>query len=157
MKKSVKTIHPRREFLVNPGFQFRFLGYMLVTAVVISGTYYGANEFFFREFEAQGRAFGLPPEHDFFAFINEQRKMMGSVFVTVSMITAAMVSIVGLVLSHRIAGPLRKLQNHMLAVASGRTDAKIHFRKNDEFRDLADAYNQQLSARRASPRKKRAA
>src|SRR3712207_4031879 len=71
----------RRKVLIDPRFQLGFVGQMLVFAALIAGVLYFANDRFFSEFKAQGTALGLPPDHTFFQFINEQRKLMNQIFL----------------------------------------------------------------------------
>lgn len=44
-------------------------------------------------------------------------------------------------LSHRIAGPVFRIQKALEAWAGGRTELNVHFRKKDNFVELAEAYN----------------
>ncbi|MFC2061664.1 HAMP domain-containing protein [Elusimicrobiota bacterium] len=43
--------------------------------------------------------------------------------------------------SHRLAGPVYRLERHIEEIAEGRYDHKIVLRKKDEFKQLADAIN----------------
>jgi signal transduction histidine kinase len=47
----------------------------------------------------------------------------------------------GLWLTNRIAGPLVHLKAHMDAMAEGKTDSELHFRKNDYNLELAESFN----------------
>ena len=43
--------------------------------------------------------------------------------------------------SHRLAGPLYHLEKHLEEIIKGNYNKKLFFRKNDEFKQLADAIN----------------
>jgi len=51
-----------------------------------------------------------------------------------------------LVISHRIAGPLYRLEKDIDAVKNGNLDIEIRVRKDDEFQDLAKSLNQMIKS-----------
>jgi len=57
------------------------------------------------------------------------------------------VSLVAVILSHKIAGPLFRLRNHIIynsKIAKESNLRFIHFRKKDNFKTLGIAYNEQV-------------
>lgn len=58
-------------------------------------------------------------------------------------------NIVAVVLSHRIAGPLYRLQKHLREVAAGKPPNDVNFRKGDLYQDLAEASNELMARLRA--------
>ncbi|NBW81837.1 HAMP domain-containing protein [bacterium] len=52
------------------------------------------------------------------------------------------VALIGLVYSHRVAGPLFKIKVVCKDICDGNTSARIALRPNDEFRDVAEQLNQ---------------
>ncbi len=46
--------------------------------------------------------------------------------------------------SHKIAGPLYKLQKHLRAIREGITPGRLYFRKGDYFQDVADDLNETI-------------
>ena len=58
----------------------------------------------------------------------------------------------GVILSHRIAGPLYRLNRHMLRVAKGDEMGEVSFRKGDFFIELSDSYNAQYKALKSGVR-----
>ena len=64
-------------------------------------------------------------------------------FLTGSVVFSSIVfAIVGIFLSHKIAGPLFRLKKHMVELSQGVYSGKIKFRKNDQLHDIADTYNE---------------
>lgn len=62
-----------------------------------------------------------------------------------SLIYLAVVAVLSVVISHRIAGPLYRLETSLQDVLeSGDTSKRISLRKGDEFQSLADLINQLL-------------
>ncbi len=56
-------------------------------------------------------------------------------------LAAAGVLVLGVLYSHRVAGPLYKVRRHASEMAEGRFDARIRFRRKDAVHDLAGALN----------------
>lgn len=50
----------------------------------------------------------------------------------------------GLVISHRIAGPVYRLGRHMEGLNAGKPITAIRFRKDDHFPEIAEEYNKLL-------------
>lgn len=134
----------RKIFLINPRFQLSVLGFMVGMSALAIVIFYGANAYFFYKFAQTGRALGLPPEHVFFQFLREQNRDMNWIFGITSVMVLATLSLGGLILSHRVAGPLYRLRRHMQDVAEGRTTADVRFRRKDFFPEIAEWYNRQL-------------
>ncbi len=134
----------RRTFLINPKFQLSFLAYTVGISLVTIGVFYAADAYFFWKFSQLGQGLGLPSNHVFFEFLNEQRSTKNFYYAITACVTLSSLVIWGLLLSHRVAGPLFRLQKHANSVAEGRTSSDVHFRKGDFFQEVADAYNQQM-------------
>jgi hypothetical protein len=47
----------------------------------------------------------------------------------------------GLVVSHRIVGPIFRITRHIIEVTQGKTHSPVSLRKGDYFQELAEAYN----------------
>lgn len=47
----------------------------------------------------------------------------------------------GIVLSHRLAGPMERLERDIKKISEGDYAKRIHVRKNDDIKPLADALN----------------
>lgn len=135
----------RKLMLINPRFQLVFMGFMIAVSAVAIGVFYSANFFFFSDFIKTGQSLGLPPDHVFFKFLENQRQTMNQIFMATSAACFLLLTVGGLVFSHRVAGPLYRLHKHMLAVASGETKGTVKFRTRDFFPEIADAYNAQLA------------
>ncbi len=65
--------------------------------------------------------------------------MLGS--VSFSLVVFALV---GIFLSHKIAGPLYRLKRVMIDIGKGRLPREVKFRKGDHMHDMADALNEMV-------------
>ena len=115
---------------------------MLIIAATIIIVLYVANVYFFKRSYEAGQTLGLPPDHIYFTFIDNQRSTMKWIFLLASGITMINLTFWGLYLSHRVAGPIYRLRKHMVELTEGNTQREVNFRTNDFFPELADAFNQ---------------
>ena len=141
----------RRIYLINPKFQLRVIGFSVFVALIIVGIFYGANQYFFWNFTQHGIALGLPSDHVYFQFLNEQSKMMDIIFGATALLAFAVLSLAGLIMSHRVAGPMYRLHRHMSDIAEGKTVGDVKFRDKDYFQEVAAAFNLQLARFRNHP------
>jgi len=150
MESQAKKKAGRRVFLINPKFQLQVMGMVLGLTAVVIAAFYAADWYFFWQLASEGKRLGLPENHVFFRFINEQRTTMNWIFGLSAFLAGATISVGGLLLSHRIAGPLYRLHKHLLAVAAGNTTSDVKFRDKDYFQELPPALNQVLARMRGT-------
>lgn len=140
----------RRNLLINPKFQLSFLAYTLGVSVVTIGFFYLADAYFFWKFSQLGQGLGLPPNHVFFQFLDEQKSSKNFYYGVTAGVSVAVLGVWGLLLSHRVAGPLYRLKKHLKSVSDGSTSSDVRFREGDFFQEVADAYNEQMVKYRAA-------
>ena len=136
----------RKVLLINPRFQISIIAFMAGVSAVATGIFYVGACYCFWRFRSMGQAIGLPKEHVFFRFISEQEIFVNWGFLIVGAVAIIFIVGCGVFISHRVAGPLYRLQKHMGRVASGETIAPVAFRDMDYFPELAQGYNLQLEA-----------
>jgi nitrogen fixation/metabolism regulation signal transduction histidine kinase len=62
-------------------------------------------------------------------------------------------NLIAVIFSHRIAGPLYRLQRHLKAVAAGAEPGDVKFRRGDLYQELAEACNELMARMRGSATK----
>jgi hypothetical protein len=145
----------RRRFLINRKFQFSFLFYMfLLTALMILIMFY-SNILFLNSCYDVGIRLGLPSNHVYFELLNSQKFTMQKIFLTGALTTLVCLTFFGILLSHRIAGPLYRMRLYIEALTEGKTTRDLEFRKDDYFDDLADSLSELAEKIGARERKKR--
>ena len=144
----------RRTYLVNPGFQLKMIGYTLLLLEVTTGIFYMSNLYFIWKFIDIGRQLGFPDNHPFFRFIVEQRRMMNTIFAVTAAIASVTVILGGVLLSHRVAGALHRLETHIDEVTESKELKDVNFREGDFFSELAESFNRMVSSLRDSISKK---
>jgi len=135
----------RKVLLVNPRFQFQFMAWMGGLAVAVVMVLHLAHDWFFYQLREQARLAGLTPDHVFFQFINSRQTELNLISVVSFVAILFVVGIIGLILSHRIAGPMYRMKLHFEEVAKTGVAKRLKFREGDFFLEIPDAYNLQFN------------
>ena len=135
-----KQFYKRKIYIINKDLQLKYL-FTIISMIAISVvavsfvTFYVIWDNVIKEF----------------FFIPEAAKKLGDIFVRTSEIAAgftllilAVFSIAGIFLSHRVAGPLYRVERVAEELSKGNLDIKVQFRKSDELRTLADSLNKMI-------------
>jgi len=136
--------YKRRIYLINKDFQLKFIIYTLIIAIVTIATFYGMIYFFFEESINLGINAGFPAGHVYFRFIEDSRHDMNVYFVIASVVAFVIIFVSGLFFSHRIAGPIYRMNMYLRSIAPENLGTTINFRKMDFFQDLAISYNKRM-------------
>ena len=100
-----------------------------------------SNVLFFREMEQAALSVGLTRDNPYFDFLEEQKSSLYTLYFGVSGVAFVLMMGLGILYSHRIAGPLHHLDHKMRQIASGENPAPLTFRRRDQFRELAESFN----------------
>lgn len=131
----------RKVYMINPHFQYSFIIFASVIGFISLCIFYFAILYFFWSFEKRGIALGIPANHIFFRFIDEERSTMNLIFVIASVLVLLTTSIGALMLSHRVAGPIYHLKKHLIQIASDKKLKPLKFRNGDFFLELEETFN----------------
>jgi len=127
----------RNLVLVNPRYQTRYIFYILLTGTVIIGNYTFLLFHSLRNFLAER----TPPENLPFVLEDMLLKLAAAAGAFILLL-----SVVVLVLSHHTAGMMFRFKQVIDAVKAGDTSARISLRKNDDFPETAQAFNEMMDA-----------
>ena len=133
----------RKVILINKPFQYSILGYFSCLSLILISIFYSTIWYFFSNLRKEAASVGLPPDHVFFTFIDQQKSNIDKVFIISSVVALIVILLGGLILSHKVAGPLYRLTQHL----KGHSKANItpvKFRKGDYFPEIEDAFNEFL-------------
>lgn len=131
----------RQVYWINPRFQWSVIGWMWICAGAVISVFYAGIRYFFYKFEKLGAMAGLPPEHEIFQFFAEQQDQMNRIFLGTSIGALIFLTLLGILLSHRVAGPVLRVQKHLENLAEGKTLEDVTFREKDYFPELAQSMN----------------
>lgn len=133
----------RIRFLVMPGFQLKFMLYIIGFVAFGIVVMYTSNHFYFERLVAEGKELGLESGHIYYEFIDQQRSLLNTTFALVSVIVFGGLIIAGLALSHKIAGPVYRIQAYLELIRKhGEPQGQLKFRQRDFFPEIADLINE---------------
>jgi nitrogen fixation/metabolism regulation signal transduction histidine kinase len=132
----------RRQLIVNRPLQYRFIGAMLLILLVLSGI--GLATVYVTLWTTL-RTFGL-----------ERDTVAVALFTTVGwsltlelLIVAPFVIWMGVLLTHKVAGPLVRIQAALTRMTNGNYDVHLQLRKPDALKELAEGINRLAASLRA--------
>ena len=131
----------RKVYLINPKFQLKVTSYFIFLAIINILVFYGCVYYFFDIFHSKGIEIGLPENHVFFMFIEDQITRMTSIFVVMAILTVLILLIAGVLISHRIAGPMYRLNMDLRGMAEKKELKSLKFREKDFFQEIPEAFN----------------
>ena len=136
--------HKRSIFLINRKFQLTFIAYMVVAVAIAIFAFYMSFIYFFKQMIYEGHTLPLPSDHHYFLLLEMQKAFMLKVFIITSIIVFLFLFAFGLLLGHRIAGPIMRLQNKLQKIIEGKQIQSLKFRENDFFQELPSLFNQAM-------------
>lgn len=131
-----------KTFLINPQFQYKFMLSLTLASVLSMSVLYGAQAYFFQYFLNRAQTVKLPPNHVFYHLLQEQQHIMGQIFVVSTILVGCILFLWGLFYSHRIAGPLYRINRDLReAAVNGQSVTTIKTRDKDFFPEIPEAIN----------------
>ncbi len=124
----------RKKVIVKKEFQLRFTAIILIVAIIVAnlvgGLVYGMLTGG-KMLDLIQKWFSIPDPED----------AILPVIILAEMLSIVIVSVLGIYLSHKIAGPLFRLERVIRQLGDGDLSEHVKLREGDEFVELADAYN----------------
>lgn len=133
--------YKRKIILINKSFQLK-MSFILTSWILALAFIYPSIVFFI--FERLAESITHPRLEEVSLLIQEQNEIIFSRTILLYICFGVLTFLLSLFVSHKIAGPLYKLNNAMNAVTEGSQDQKIFFRNSDYFKELAESFNQML-------------
>lgn len=134
--------HSRRIYLINPKFQIRFS--LLVTlAILLSSVIYPLAIY-----DLMGNFINYVSQHspEQVTQLTERRSNLITILILWQVGFSAMVFIICVFFTHKVAGPIYKLTKFFASAREGYLSDKLFFRKGDYFQELADDYNETMDS-----------
>ena len=122
----------RKKFMVERGFQIRFIAVIIIAMVLIAlvtglSIYTAVMQTLVNQFHGESLAV-------------IKYAITAKIFVR-SLLLIFAIAVISVFISHRIAGPIYKFERIIEALAAGEKVQEITLRKHDEFYRLAQAIN----------------
>ena len=128
--------YKRTQFIVKKGFQLRYIG--LIVAVMLISTLIVGYTIYYNAWTLLGsKLANVYPQGRLVSIFN-----MVNIRLAINLIFVAMLCVgIGIIASHRIAGPIDRMVRFMNAIADGDYSKRLTLRDKDELQDLANAMN----------------
>src|SRR5215208_3437423 len=129
---------PRRRYLVDRGFQLKYALLMAGAGLVVAAV------FGVWLHQAHVQATGLlSPDAETRALVERSDRLLLGAFVVIALLFAASLGLLGVVITHRVAGPVFVMGHYLQVLAQGRFPRMRTLRRSDElktfFRTFIDA------------------
>lgn len=146
----------RRIFIVDTGFQFRLIRNISILAaliVLVSLSFLGAVNMIYSDVQVNIKQ-PLPfATTEGAGFLERQASLLGlmwPVMLICIAVSLAATFFFGVIISHRMAGPVFRIRRVLMDMAKGDIRGETHLRKNDEFKPLAESINEMKGKWRGS-------
>ena len=144
--KVLKKKDDRKNYLINPTFQLTIVGIFIGISLIVNLIYFFSMSISFEEFFSLGKQLGLPKESQFFKFITHQKDKFTNIFLATSLLSSLVLIIFGILLSHKIAGPVYRMTEDLKEMTKNKKTKEVHFRKGDFFIELTETFNNFLDS-----------
>ncbi len=139
------------KILINKRFQFKFVFVNTILVTLMSLTYFLTIKLFFNKFAEMGKKAGFPDGHVFYRFMEKQQGEIYSMFLIAYLVILVVFAIISLKMSHKVAGPFYRMNLHLKEIAkAGGKLLPIKFRKNDDFLEIQDSFNEVVDIQNSS-------
>lgn len=136
------TRQPRRKKLVQPGLQLGLVGRFAGLAVLAM-----LLQFLLLTFQLTRGTAELGPDGG--ALAQQIPGLMLQVLGLTALIVVPVIVLVGITLTHRVVGPLARIESYLEGVKSGAETADLQLRETDDFGRVAALINEVTAAQRS--------
>ena len=143
----------RKNYLVNPRLQLTLI--LGANVMALASAALIATLLFYAQFHLNlwASALSALPGQPAAAVIADQEKEIVRMCILIGVLQFLLFNLTAILVSHRIAGPLYRLERHLEDVGAGKPPVDVKFRKGDLFQHLATACNKVMARMRDTPGK----
>ena len=131
----------RTQYLIAKSFQLRFSLFLTGVGVVVTTAVGAVLYHVLSKTQSLLIGSGMVTSPQVIDFLMDQRSLFIYSLLAVFVGVTLLLMIFGIVVSHRLAGPIFALTRKMNALAQGNFNATLDLRRGDEFQDLKEKYN----------------
>lgn len=127
----------RKKYIVNPAFQVRYIGIILLTVFVVALVCILTT--FHSSVTLLGEKLGnVYPQGRLVTTLQQ----VSLIIVLRVIFVIPFVVLAGVILSHKIAGPAYRIERTLRQIGKGNFNARMNLRKYDELQGIAEAINE---------------
>ena len=131
----------RRRYLVDRGFQLKYAIFMAAAGLLVAVVF----GLWLHQAHAQATAL-LAPDPETRALVERSDRLLLAAFGVIAVLLAAALALLGVVITHRVAGPVFVMGHYLEVLAAGRFPRMRTLRRSDElkgfFKTFLDAVDQ---------------
>jgi methyl-accepting chemotaxis protein len=135
----------RRQFIILPKFQYKYSLFFGSIALCISALLFASFYYTFSDVYYQLIGFLINEDAQLALSVREEFQNAVFTLAIVQILFTVGISMGGIFLTHKIAGPMWKIMKIMKEIEQTRNlSTRINFRRDDEFKDVADSFNSMM-------------
>jgi methyl-accepting chemotaxis protein len=134
----------RRRYLVDRGFQLKYALLMALAGLVVAAVF-GT---WLHQAHVQATAL-LTPDAETLALVERSDRLLLGAFIAISVLLAAALALLGVVITHRVAGPVFVMGHYLEVLAEGRFPRMRTLRRSDELKTFFRAFIEAVDAMKA--------
>ena len=135
----------RRQYLINQDFQFRYIGLLVGIASIFCLVFVAAAKYYINANLDPIIESGLVSSPVINELVQLEKSFLNKNLLTVFLILIGGLTIVGIFITHRIAGPIYALERKMKQIIQeGIGSGHLQIRKTDEFQELVETFNEMI-------------
>ncbi|HEX9242443.1 MAG TPA: hypothetical protein VF875_08390 [Anaeromyxobacter sp.] len=139
--EAVAPAAQRRQYLVDRGFQVKYALLMAVAGLVVAAVF----GLWIHQAHAQATAL-LAPDAETRALVERSDRLLLGAFVAIAVLLAAALGLLGVVITHRVAGPVFVMGHYLRVLADGRFPRMRTLRRSDELKTFFRAFLDAIDA-----------
>jgi hypothetical protein len=126
-----KTDGHRRSYLVDRGFQLKYALLMALSGLAVAAVF----GLWLHQAHAQATVL-LAPDPETRALVERSDRLLLAAFGVISVLLAAALGLLGVVITHRVAGPVFVMGHYLQVLAQGRFPRMRTLRRSDELKNF---------------------
>jgi len=121
----------RRHYLVDRGFQLKYAVVLAVAGLVVAAVF----GLWLHQAHAQATAL-LAPDPETRALVERSDRVLLGAFGAIAILLAAALGLLGVIITHRVAGPVFVMGHYLRVLADGRFPRMRTLRRSDELKEF---------------------
>lgn len=132
---------PRRHYLVDRGFQLKYALLMGVAGLAVAAIF----GIWLHQAHVQATAL-LSPDAETRALVERSDRLLLGAFVAIALLLATALALLGVIITHRVAGPVFVMGHYLRVLAEGRFPRMRTLRRSDELKTFFQIFIEAVTA-----------
>lgn len=142
-----RPLFRRRQYLIKRDFQFRYIGMLIGITCGVCLIFVFASKYYINLNINPLIESGLISSPMVAELARIEKHFLNKNLLIVFLSLIGTLSVLGIFITHRIAGPIYAIERRMKQIAQeGITKTDFRIRRTDEFQELAEAFNEMIAS-----------